>query len=307
MEGMNMIELQLEIFLLIACGWILRKSGQLALSTRKQLTSMVLNLVLPASIIASFQIGITTEILISCMAVLVVSLLIQAGASLLNRFLWKKTGTEPQQVCLKYGLMASNAGFMGMPIAQAVFGAQGLLYASIFLIPMRISMWSSGLSMFAKSVTRKETLHKVLTHPCIIAIEIGIGVMLLQMAGIELPGFLNRTISAVASCNTALSMFVIGAILADVPFREMLDGKALYYSAVRLLLMPALVYLGCSVSGIAPVAMGVCVVETAMPAASTMVMLAQTYDGDIRFASRLVFVSTLLSLFTLPLWTFLLL
>ena len=303
---MNMIELQIEILLLIAIGYILRKTGRISLSTRKQLTSIVLSVVLPAAIISSFQIGMTYEIFRSCWLVLAISLLIQCAASLLNRFVWKKMGTPAQQTCLKYGLIASNAGFMGMPIAAAVYGEVGLLYASIFLVPMRIAMWSSGLSMFAPGVTAKETMKKVLLHPCIIAIEIGIVLMFAEFCGFTLPGVIDRTLSAVASCNTALSMFVIGAILADVPFSALFDRLALYYSAFRLIVMPLLVLLCMHFGGAEPTVLGVCVLETAMPAASTTVMLAQNYQGDIEFASKIVFVSTVLSLFTLPLFTWIL-
>lgn len=303
---MQMIELQIEIVLLIAIGYILRKTGMLSLSTRKQLTSIVLSVVLPASIIASFQIGMTAEIFRSCWYVLLISLLVQLAASILNRFVWKGKGTKAQKTCLKYGLIASNAGFMGMPIAQAVYGEVGLLYASIFLIPMRVAMWSSGLSMFAPGVTPKETAKKVLSHPCIIAIEIGIMLMILEFFGFQLPSVLNRTLSAVASCNTALSMFVIGAILADVPFKALFDKLALYYSSLRLILMPLLVLAALHFTGLNLTVQGVCVLETAMPAASTTVMLAQNYNGDTEFASRLVFVSTVFSLITLPLFTWIL-
>lgn len=301
-----MIELQIEIFLLIAIGFILRKTGMLSLSTRKQLTSIVPSVVLPAAIINSFQIGMTAEIFQSCWFVLVISLLIQCAASLLNRFVWKGKGTKAQQTCLKYGLIASNAGFMGMPIAQAVYGEVGLLYASIFLIPMRVAMWSSGLSMFAPGVTPKETMKKVLSHPCIIAIELGIVLMITEFFGFRLPGVIDRTLSAVSSCNTALSMFVIGAILADVPFKALFDRLALYYSGFRLIIMPLLVLVCLHLAGLNLTVQGVCVLETAMPAASTTVMLAQNYEGDTEFASKIVVVSTVLSLFTLPLFSWIL-
>lgn len=296
-----MLSLQIEIFLLIMVGYVLAKKGYFSKQTRTQLTNIVLMVILPCAIVKSFQVDIEEKLLKSCLFILVISFGIQMLYSLFNRLFYHKID-EDKRICCQYGTMVSNAGFMGMPVAQGVFGSMGLLYASIFLIPQRIFMWSAGLSLFAKEKTNR-VLIQVLTHPCIIAIYIGVVVMILQHFGIYLPTAINRTISAIASCNTAISMFVIGGILSEVDKASFFDKDAFVYSFYRLILLPLTILFIVRILHIDALPANLCVLLSAMPAASTTAMLAQKYNGNAIFASKLVFVSTLLSLVTLPMIT----
>lgn len=298
---MEIINLQIEIFLLLVMGYILAKKGYFNKQTQNQLTNIILMIVLPCSIIKSFQIDINYDLIMSTIIVLIISFAIQIFYGLINRFLYNNF-PEDKKTCCQYATMVSNAGFMGMPIAQGVFGDIGLLYASIFLLPQRIFMWSSGLSLFAKS-QNKNVIKQVMTHPCIIAIYIGITLMLLSLFGFSLPESIDETISLIGQCNTALSMLVIGGILADVDIKDIVDSYSLKYSLYRLIIIPIIILIVLRLFNMNGITANVCVLLSAMPAASTTVMLATKYNNNSIFASRLVFVSTLLSLITLPLIT----
>src|SRR5699024_4627623 len=119
-------------------------------------------------------------------------------------------------------------------------GSLGLLYASIFLLPQRIFMWSYGLSMFT-AVDGREVVKKVLTHPCIVSIFIGMAVMALYTYGIQLPDALRETISSLGACSTPLSMLLTGAILSEVNLRELFQRQVLLFSLYRLLILPLIV------------------------------------------------------------------
>ena len=116
-----MINLQIEIFLLIVVGLILSKTGLMSSLTRKQLTKIVLTIVLPCSIIQSFEIDVDHDLIVSCIIVFLVSVMTQFIYWLFNCFLWKNQSLA-RRINLQYGTMVSNAGFMGMPLAQGVFG-----------------------------------------------------------------------------------------------------------------------------------------------------------------------------------------
>ena len=122
---------------------------------------------------------------------------------------------------------------------------------------------------------------------------------------IMLPDAVNNTLSAIASCNTALSMFVIGGILSEVDKASFLDKDAFIYSFYRLILLPLIILIIVKIIHIDLLPANLCVLLSAMPVASTTAMLAQKYNGNAIFASKLVFVSTLLSLITLPIITLL--
>ena len=201
---------------------------------------------------------------------------------------------------LQYGIVCSNAGFLGNPLAEGVFGSMGLSLASIYLIPMRIVMWSAGVSFFTKSPDKKTLFKKVATHPCIVAATIGI---LLMVTQIPLPGFLVSPITALSNCNTATSMLVVGTILADVDFHNLIDKTMLSYAGLRLILMPLIVFAACSFLPVDHMVTGVATLLTAMPAGATTAILASKYDGDAPFENKCVVFTTALSLITTFLWS----
>lgn len=291
----NMINLQLILFLLIFVGIYARKRGFLTPDSRKKLTDLFIHIILPCNIIASFHIKLTPELAASSARILLISFGVQLFSWLLSLFLYR--GVEHgKQMVLRYGTICSNSGFMGNPVIQGVYGMQGLLYASIFLIPVRIFMWSAGLSLF--TVTDKKKIVKdLLLHPCIVAVYIGVGLML---EGYRIPAFLADTVASISGCTTAVAMILIGSILADVNLRTVFSKKMLFYSFIRLVFIPLSTLFLIKPSGAGSLLTGTAVLLAGMPAGSTTAILAMRYDCDSEFASQCVMFTTFLSLFTLP-------
>ena len=298
MDYQQLLNLQGMLFLLVAAGVVLRKMGILQEGAKNILTDLVIYLILPCNIINSFFIEFNFDILKGFAIILTIASLIQVGCLILAKILYNRE-PEGRKKVLQYGTVCSNAGFMGNPIAEGVYGAEGLMYASIFLIPQRIVMWSAGVSYFTESPDRKTVVKKVLTHPCIIAVYIG---LILMITRLPLPVFLQNTIRSIGGCTTTISMVLIGAILAEVEPGSILDRGIVKYALIRLFLLPLLVYLSCRVFHVTPLLSGVSVLLTGMPAGSTTAILAAKYDGDYIFATKCVVVTTLLSLVTIPLW-----
>lgn len=286
------------LFLLVAAGVILRKLGILPDSAKQVLTDLVIDLILPCNIISSFLIEFNLDILKGFAAILLIATLIQFGCLIIANTFYNKEPDRRKKV-LQYGTVCSNAGFMGNPIAEGVYGAEGLMYASIFLVPQRIVMWSAGVSYFTESPDRKTVVKKVLTHPCIVAVYIGLFFMITQ---ISMPVFLENTIRNVGGCTTTVSMILIGTILAEVKAGSIFDKGIMKYTLIRLFLIPFLVFICCRLFPVRPMISGVSVLLTGMPAGSTTAILAAKYDGDYIFATKCVVVTTLLSLVTIPLW-----
>ena len=118
---------------------------------------------------------------------------------------------------------------------------------------------------------------------------------------IQLPTGIEQTIRYAGNANTALSMIVIGNILAEVKASEILDLKAWWFCFVRLAMIPLIVLICCHFAGIDELVKQVSVVLAGMPAAATTAILAAKYDGDAHFAAKIVFLSTLLSMLSVPL------
>jgi predicted permease len=277
-------------------GYILTKLHILNSESRKHLSNLLINFILPCNILVSFMIEFNQKILTDCFAVLLVSIVIQLVCLFTSKYFFPKAAPR-QLAVLRYGTISSNAGYLGNPIAQGLYGNIGLLYASIYLIPMRIVMWSIGVTCFTESKS-KGVLKKTLTHPCIVAVFLGI---LLMISQLQLPTGIVQTLKYAGNANTALSMIVIGNILAEVKVSELFDLKALWFCVVRLLIIPILVILGCSLFGVDELVKQVSVILAGMPAATTIAILAAKYDGDAPFTAKIIFLSTVFSMITVPL------
>lgn len=296
-----MIALQLQLFLLILIGVYARKRQIITEQGRKTLSDLLIGVILPCNIVASFELELTEELLASAGKVLIISFAAQAFYVLCSHVLFRRI-PRAQQMVLRYATICSNAGFLGLPIVGSLYGAEGTLYVSIALIPLRVFMWSSGLSLFTNT-TASSTVRVLLTHPCILAVFVGFAVLFLPW---ELPGFLSATIHAVGNCTVAVSMLIIGGILAEISPRTVFSKSALYYSFLRLVAIPAVVFVVLRLLRMDPLLTAVSVLLAAMPAGSTTAILAAKYGGDAEYASKIIFVSTALSLVTIPLFTVLL-
>jgi predicted permease len=306
-----MLRLQFIIFSLIGIGFYTRKKGLVSREGQKNITDLVINIILPCNIITSFTQELPDSALRDCVMIFLISVAAEALCMLYAKFAYNNV-TENQKKCLTYGILVSNAGFLGNPVAEGVYGPMGLMLASVYLIPVRIIMWSKGIAIFSGQSNRKDTLRKVITHPCVIACLIGIFIMLTDLfAGIALiPDWLFEMLQTVGRCNTALSMMVIGMILSDINLSELVDKTVIRYTIDRLLIIPGVlgiilfVLYKCGiVSGLAP---RLAVLLAAMPAAATTSMLSSKYECAPDFATKMVILSTLCSIPTIFVWGLLL-
>lgn len=306
------------MFLLVAAGAVMARCGILRPEGKAVLTDAVISFILPCNIINSFRVAFDPGIIRKFAAVLAVSLVMQAISYMLSKLLYRKCPFEVRRV-MQYCTIVSNSGFLGLPIAEGMFGAEGMMYASIYIIPMRIMMWSAGIACFTESPDMKSVIKKLAVHPCIVAVYIGLGLMVFEapfsawIAGVKslgglgaaaaiLAAALDRAVRSAGGCTTALTMLLIGMMLADVSPKSMIDKDALFISALRLLVMPALALAVCTLARVSPFLTGVSVVMAGMPAGSTSAILAAKYGCDYTFATKCIVVSTLLSMLTLPLW-----
>ena len=206
MSFSGLFQTQGMLFLLLLIGYIFGKKGLVDDKGKNLLTDLVIYVTLPGSILKSFQIEFNHQILIACMTIAIAGVVIQIGSSILGMFLYNHYGESRKKV-LQYATICSNAGILGNPIAEGIFGQMGMMYASIYVIPQRIFMWSVGLTYFTEAPDKKTLCKKVATHPCILAVVIGFIMMVTQ---IQLPGVLNVTIKNIAGANTFLAMALVG-------------------------------------------------------------------------------------------------
>ena len=293
----NMIDMQLMMFLLVAMGFFIRKKGIVNTEGRKNMIDLCLYITLPFNVLHSFMRKWDWNLFIACGVILLLSVGFNAISVFFSSILYKKQEINRQK-SLKYGTIISNSGFLGNPMVEGIYGSEGLLYAALFMLPVRIVMWTIGIAVFLKG--SKEKLWKnVLTHPCIVAIYAGVIIMVF---GIQFPTFVEKTIVGISGCNTPLSMMLIGMMLAEVKPQGLIDKTMVFYTTIRLLLIPAVVFAITAFLPIDGMLRGITVIMAGMPAPITTALLSAKYGGDEKYATGMVFLSTILSLITLPIW-----
>lgn len=293
----NMMNMQLMMFLLVAIGFLIRKRGIVNTEGRMNMIDLCLHLTLPFNVLNSFMRKWDWNLFRACGIILLLSVGLNAVSVFFSAILFRKQ-EEKRQKSLKYGTIISNSGFLGNPMVEGIYGADGLLYAALFMLPVRIVMWTVGIAVFLKG--EKGKLWKnILTHPCIVAIYAGVIVM---VSGVQFPTFVEKTITGISNCNTPLSMMLVGMMLAEVEPKGLIDKTMVFYASVRLLIIPAVVFALTAYLPIDSMLRGITVIMAGMPAPITTALLSAKYGGDEQYATGMIFLSTLLSLITLPLW-----
>jgi len=308
------------MFLLAAAGAFLKKKGILKDGAKEVLTDAVIYLFLPCNIINSFRMDFDIRMLRKFAVILTISVCVQIVTYTLSKILYNRKPDGIKRV-MQYGTMISNSGFLGLPIIDGIYGAEGVMYASVFIIPMRIMMWSAGIACFTESPDLKSVVKKIAVHPCIIAVYIGLGLLFLQgplelfylgfvsNSGLQLQAVaqvvgaaLDKAVRSAGGCTTSVTMILIGMMLVEVNIKSLFQKDALLISVLRLGILPLMVLIGGRMFHVDSFLIGIAVFLTGMPVGSTSAILAAKYGCDYTFATKCVVVSTLLSMSSIPLW-----
>ena len=295
-----MIDTQLLLFLYMLCGFVISRLNIVREDNRAVLVRLLMDVAMPMMVLNAFNKPTTREEILSSFWVMLIALAGCVVTGLIGRVLWRRQPDNKRKV-LMYASMFSNAGNAGLPIISLVFGPAGVFYASMYLIPPRILQWTVGLGFFVKP-EKGGWVKNVLLNPMVVTIYIG---AVLMITGWQIPGVFGKAIANLGSMTGPLSMILIGATLAHMDFRKLLDPSVLLITALRLILFPLLFAVLLKFLHAEEMVMNICVILLAMPVASNTAAMAERYGGDHVFASACVSVSTLLSVVTVPFITWL--
>lgn len=277
-------------------GYAARKAKAIDHTLVRGLSGLILNVSIPFTIIASFDRSIPRSALPDLARVGLWTIAILGASILLAKLIYRRFPEDKRKV-LSYVTVFSNCGFMGFPVIESAFGKIGVMYGSIYVIIFQTLVWTYGVSIYQGAAERGQ-LKKALLNMGNIAVLAGLGIWLLPF---DLPGAVQTSIVTLSQLTTPLSMIVVGATLAEVPVRGLLSGAELWIgTAMRIVVIPAAVYGVMRVFGVVDLPAKIAAFLTAMPAAAQSVIFAERYGANTALASRTVFVSTVLSVVTLP-------
>lgn len=290
-----------QLFLLIFLGFFLYRVHILSKPLNQGLTKLLLHVTLPAMIFSSvleqsnrppvnevlsvFLIAVVLNVLMPFFCLLVIKLL---------HFPKKEQGL--------YAFMCafSNIGFMGFPVLNALYGETGLFYGGIFNIIFNISIFTVGIFLMNYGCERKTEIHlKNLLTPGIILSCLSVVVYFLD---ISFPSVLSNTISSLGSITSPCAMLLIGSTLATMDLKTIFsDWRVYFFAVVKQFILPLILFPLFRLFIQNEFLLGLSFVLYIMPTANTAVLFATNYDKDERLAAKGVFITTVMSMVSVPL------
>ncbi len=283
------------------------------------LSNITLYVASPAMIVNSFMMAYNKEILIHASVVTLFGILFHLlffGVAVLA---YPKNRTAlPVNKVLRFAAVFTNAGYMGVPLIQAVVGQEATIYATFYIAVFNVFVWTLGCFIYTGDKSYI-SLKKAFINPATISVIIGLIIFVTPLGRLiaENPNFpavyvVTRAVGSLNNLVAPLSMFVIGLRLAELDFRGFFRDKSLYgYLLLRMIAVPALCFgvlklvalLGIYENEMVATVIFLC---ASTPAATATSMFAEKHDGDVYFAGKLVSLSTVLSVATMPLVSLLL-
>ncbi len=305
MDLSAVIDQMLMLFFCILIGFIAYKTGVMTLDLQKGLSTLVLSVTMPALILSSVLNRSEESPQVPMLLLVGLGFALILGRLLLSYPLtWLLRVPKEQAGPYRFLTAFSNVGFMGFPVVSALFGPEAVLCAAMFQIPFYLLSYTIGIRQVAGKAERPP-LRKTLLHPAVLS---SLGALLLYLTDLRLPAVIGQSAAFIGQITTPATMLIVGATLASVPLRQALGVWRLYpYAVITLIAFPLLTYVLLRPFTQSVYILGVTTVLAAMPAATNSTMLCHQYGGDAALCSSGVFVSTVLSLLTIPLlagWLF---
>jgi len=291
------------LFVMIVVGFIVGKTHILSEKASGDLTKVLMNVAVPASVISSMNREFDQNLLNDGLTCFVVGFIFFAAVPFLCLLLAKLFKVNKKHIgSWAVAAAYSNTGFMGYPIAMALFGADGVFLTSMIVMSFNILVYTLGAKVTLRDSTnaKKLPMGKLLITPINISIVIG---LIIFIAQIPLPEFVSTITDDFGALLTPIAMFTIGLNIEKGKLKDAFTDKDCYTAGLlRLVVFPIIMLL---IMKLLParegsIVAGVCVLILSMPSPSATFMIAEQYSCDTAFASRVVFVTTLASLVTIP-------
>ncbi len=286
----------LVILFAIACGYAANRLGYMGGETDKNISKVLLNVTVPSMILGTVCTGDTlpeASVVLGVLGVAVVFYLLEFAFALAVPPLLG--GTPGQKGVWRYTLAFPNVGFIGYPVAVALFGPGALFYAVILVLPFNLLSFTLGPLMLTGA--RRFSLRQMFS-PCVVS---SILALILALARVQPPARVGEALNFVGDITVPLSLMFVGSTLAGLPLGRLLSSLRLWIlTAVRLLVLPMALYPILRALGTDPLIMGIAITQMAMPAAVNGSLLCMEYGGDAECMAQITFVSTLASIITIP-------
>lgn len=297
----------IPIIAIIVLGYILQVKGWFGDAFGPNLSRLIMNVALPASIFVSVMKYLTLDKLISLSGGLLytfVAFILGYMVAYIAVMLFKiRPGRRGTMINT---FVNANTIFIGLPLNVALFGDQALPYFLIYYITNTISTWTLGVYLMtsdSKSGQSKKATKfdwkKLLPAP-LVGFLVALLVLILR---IPIPDFATNTLTYVGNIVTPLSLIYIGIVLAKAGLNTITFDKDTIITLIGRFVLGPVVMVGILfliAKGMNVVEYKTFVVQSAAPALAVLPILASQGDGDVEFSTNVVTLSTILFVVVVP-------
>lgn len=298
---MILVQQMIVLFLIMGVGFFCGKKGYISDSNAKSLSWIVVNIATPSMILSAGMNDESTirgsSLLIGFVITISVFAFLIAASFIIIPVL--KVPSDDKSV---YRVMTifSNIGFIGLPILQAAYGPEAVLYGALFQFPYNFLMYTYGIAaMKGENPFKSNNLPKMILN---VGVMSSILAIIIYVSGVHMPSVAIVTAKHLSSLAAPLSMMVIGQSMTSIKIKELFgDVRLLVFSLIKLIIVPIAGILLLRLFLDDKLLLNVCYIMLATPVGSMTAMVAQQYGGNYALASKAVALSTLLSVITIPL------
>ncbi|NLM43049.1 MAG: hypothetical protein GX201_03375 [Clostridiales bacterium] len=292
----------LIFFIIMAVGLIGKKFKIINENTEQSLSNILLNITLPALMLASLNLEYDSETIPNMLQIFYITIALYFAVIILGNITAKLFRLKsPLADTYKNLLVFSNVGFMGFPIAVAFFGPIGVLYTTIANLIFNIFLWTYGILIINRegSTNFKQLLN--------IGTVVSALTIILFLIKIKMPSILLIALDTIGDMTTPISMILIGSYMADInSLKSLFDWRIMIIAFLKLLFIPVTLAIILKWLGINNTVTSLCVILAATPSGPTNAIFAKKFNAEPVFTSIAVFFTTLLFLVTLPIVIFIL-
>ncbi len=291
----------LILFFFVGCGFCIGKIKKISAEKNSVLSIFLVNVFLPCKIFSNFSERCTVSYFKNNYRTLLISvgllIFLVALAFPISKLLTKN---PYERKVYRYSISISNYAYLGYVLVEALFGEEVLTDMILFCLPFSIYTYTFGYSL----LTSERHVVKRLISPMTIAIVLG---MVFGMAEIPLANGVRTALNCASACVGPLSMILTGSVFASFALREILpNGRTMAFSALRLILIPALIFLICLLLELfMDLPKAVCfsaVMMACMPCGLNTIVFSTLAGENSRTGARTVLATHILCLITIPVW-----
>lgn len=287
------------MFILLAVGFFLYKRKLLGDEATSQLSNITISVINPIVIFNAYQTEFDPQmargLIYSMLLAFLGQTVLVAAAKIIVRP--NRGSFEIERFAAGY----SNCAFMGIPLVEATFGAEGVFYLTAFITAFNVFMWTHGVVLMSGEKPSVKSLSKILISPAILSIVLG---LVFFFAGLRMPSVIQLPLNYLGALNTPLAMLVSGATIAKAGLLNGFKNRRIYFiQSFKLLIVPILLsalFVPTILFGVSPTVVNTMLVAAAAPTASSTIMFAYKYEKDAEYASHHFAISTIASVITMP-------